>query len=233
MANFRAQYTPPGWLSPWKSQSLEFPMFRVADAQRDEGAVAVAADEDLEVRPEKVERLVPITEAEMARFGLANAATNLAYRYEGPGGHHTHRRRSPSSARSRGPPRGPSPSSRSLPDVLKAHYVVIYTIEDAKTRRLALLLPASTPESLTIRGLDGVNVKEFTSEPAGTMRRWNVLLDEARRGEVRLAVDFEMRPQTVGEPPPPEPATFPLPSAREAEDRRLAQAGRHTARSPS
>ena len=71
VANFRAQYTPPGWLSPWKSQSVEFPMFRVADAQRDEGAVAVTADEDMEVRPEKVERLVPITEAEMARFGMA------------------------------------------------------------------------------------------------------------------------------------------------------------------
>ena len=40
------------------------------------------------------------------------------------------------------------------PDVLRAHYVVIYTIEDAKTRRLALLLPDSTPETLTIRGLE-------------------------------------------------------------------------------
>ncbi|MGA2258840.1 MAG: hypothetical protein ABSG53_29585, partial [Thermoguttaceae bacterium] len=33
VANFRAQYTPPGWLNQWQSQSLEFPMFRVADAQ--------------------------------------------------------------------------------------------------------------------------------------------------------------------------------------------------------
>ena len=94
VANFRAQYTPPGWLSPWKSQSLEFPMFRVADAQRDEGAVAVAADEDMEVRPDKVERLVPITEAEMARFGLAAGAMNLAYRYEGAGRQGDDRRRS-------------------------------------------------------------------------------------------------------------------------------------------
>ena len=103
-----------------------------------------------------------------------------------------------------------------VPDVLKAHYVVIYTIEDAKTRRLALLLPDSTPESFTIRGLDGVSVKEFTSEPAGAMRRWNVLLDEARRGEVRLAVDFEMRPQTIGEPLPPERGDVSLSPARES-----------------
>ena len=196
MASFRARYTPPGWLSPWKSQSLEFPMFRVADAQRDEGAVAVVADEDMEVRPEKVERLVPITEAEMARFGLPKAATKLAYRYEGAGGKATiavDRRKSRVTART-------FAFFQVEPDVLKAHYVVIYTIEDAKTRRLALLLPDSTPESLTIRGLEGVSVKEFTPEPAEGMRRWNVLLDDARRGEVRLAVDFEMRPQLPSPP---------------------------------
>ena len=214
VANFRARFTPPGWLSPWKAQAIEFPMFRVAEAQRDEGAVAVAAEEDLEVRPEKVDRLVPITAAEMARFGLTNAATNLAYRYEGSGAGTMYpwsatiaveRTKSRATART-------FAFFQIVPEVLKAHYVVIYTIEDAKTRRLALLLPASTPESLAICGLDGVSIKESTSEPAGTMRRWNVLLDEARRGEVRLAVDFEMRPQTaVGEPPPPEPANFPFP----------------------
>ena len=194
VAGFRAEYTPPGWLSSWKSQSLEFPMFRVADAQRDEGAVAVMADEDMEVRPDKVKGLVPITAAEMARFGMASGAMNLAYRYEAAGGKATiavNRTKSRATART-------FAFFQIVPEVLKAHYVVLYTIEDAKTRRLALLLPASTPEALTIRGMDGVTVKEFTHEPAGPMRRWNVLLDEARRGEVRLEVDFEMRPQTVG-----------------------------------
>ena len=118
VANFRAQYVPPGWFNPWTSQTLEFPMFRVANAQHNEGAVAVTADEDMEVRPEKIERLVPVTQAEMARFGLTSATTNLAYRYEGSGSrapctHGRGRRRLPSSARSPAPPRGPSPSSRS------------------------------------------------------------------------------------------------------------------------
>ncbi|MGA2253586.1 MAG: autotransporter-associated beta strand repeat-containing protein [Thermoguttaceae bacterium] len=171
-------------------------MFRVADAQRDEGAVAVAADEDMEVKADKVERLVPITAAEMARFGLASGVTSLAFRYEGPTGKATvvvDRTKSRATART-------FAFFQVTPEVLKAHYVVIYTIDDAKTRRLALLLPASTPESVTISGLDGVSVKDSSPELAGTMRRWNVLLDEARRGEVRLAVDFEMRPQSIGEP---------------------------------
>ena len=33
---FRAVYTPAGWLSDWKTQSLEFPMFSVVGACRDE-----------------------------------------------------------------------------------------------------------------------------------------------------------------------------------------------------
>jgi len=196
--SFRAHYTPPAWLSQWQSQSLEFPMFRVAAAQRDEGAVAVMADEDMDVKADKAERLVPITTAEMARFGLAAGATRLAFRYENSSARAT-------IAIDRKQPRATARTFaffQILPGLIRAHYIVIYTIEDAKTRRLALLLPASTPKSLAISGLEGVTVKEFTPEDAGTMRRWNVLLDEARRGEVRLAVDFEMRPQTVGESSP-------------------------------
>ena len=55
-------------------------MFGVAGAASDEGALAVAVGEDLEVRPDKLERLVPIVDEEKARFGLANSATALAYR---------------------------------------------------------------------------------------------------------------------------------------------------------
>jgi autotransporter-associated beta strand protein len=201
LANFRAELTPPNWLSDWKSQTVEFPMFRVAGTQRDEGAVAVTADEDMAVRPEKVEGLVPVTAAEMARFGMAGGAANLAYRYEGSAGKATiavDRTQSRTTART-------FAFFQVIPDLLRAHYVMLYTIEDAKTRRLSLLLPESTPEALKIHGLEGATVKEFFSEPvAGHMRRWNVLLDEARKGEVRLAVDFEMRPQAAVELPPPD-----------------------------
>ena len=216
-------------------------MFRVADAQREEGAVGVAADEDMEVRGDKLERLVPITEAEMSRYGLTAGAMNLAYRCEGPGGKATivvDRTASRATART-------FAFFQVEPDVLRAHYVAIYTIEGAKTRRLALSLPESTPQSLTIRGLEGVSVKEFTpetvaatpsKEPAAAgdergvqplagppVRRWNVLLDQARRGEVRLAVDFEMRPQASASLPSPsgrgagaEGSSLPSPSGRGA-----------------
>ncbi len=194
--NFRAVYTPVGWLSDWKSQSLEFPMFGVAGAASDEGALAVAVDEDLEVRPDKLQRLVPIVDEEKARFGLANSATALAYRYEARGAKAAlvvDRMKPRTTART-------FSFFRVLPEGLAVHYEVIYTIDDAKTQRLALLLPASTPEALKIKGLGDVSVKEFVSEIAGNMRRWNILLGDARRGEVRLAVDFQLPPEALVEP---------------------------------
>ncbi|HEV3021804.1 MAG TPA: hypothetical protein VGX76_05035, partial [Pirellulales bacterium] len=194
--SFRAVYTPAGWMNDWKSQSLNFPIFSVAGASSDEGALAVAVGEDLEVRPDKLQRLVPIVDEEKARFGLANSATALAYRYEARG----------ATAVLVGDRMKPRTTARTfsffrvLPEGLAVHYEVIYTIDDAKTQRLALLLPANTPEALQIKGLGDVSVKEFVSENIGDMRRWNILLGEARRGEVRLAVDFQLPPEALVEP---------------------------------
>ncbi len=206
--DFRAVYTPTGWMSDWKSQSLEFPMFSVVGAARDEGALAVAVDDGLDVRPDKLQRLVPIVDEEKARFGLANAPTALAYRYDARGA-----KAALAVARTQ-----PRTTARTFSffkvdaEGLKAHYELIYTIEDAKTRRLALLLPFSTPEKLAIKGLGDASVKEFVSEPAGEMRRWKVLLGDARRGEVRLAVEFDLPPEALVEPPPPDEKTFPFPA---------------------
>ena len=120
--NFRAVYTPSGWMSDWKTQSLSFPMFSVAGAASDEGALAVAVGEDLEVRPDKVERLVPIVDEEKARFGLANSATALAYRYEARGAKATlviDRMKPRTTART-------FSFFRVLPEGLAVHYEVIF-----------------------------------------------------------------------------------------------------------
>ena len=77
------------------------------------------------------------------------------------------------------------------PEGLTAHCELVYQVDEARTRRLSLLLPSETPEALAIAGVGGLKVKDYFPEPAGKMRRWNVLLEDARRGEVRLAVDFQ------------------------------------------
>ncbi len=85
--NFQAVHTPKGWLAEWDKQSgfkADFPVFAVAGAIRDEGAIAVEALDDINVRPETLKSLIPLDDAEKAGYGLEGVAVNLAYRYENP-----------------------------------------------------------------------------------------------------------------------------------------------------
>ena len=63
---------------------MEFPRFAVLGATHDEGAVAVDLRDDLTVRPERLVQLTPLGAAEKPKYGLADVATTLAYRYESP-----------------------------------------------------------------------------------------------------------------------------------------------------
>jgi len=199
---FQAESTPGGWLDDWQSRQEEFPIFAVDGATRDVGAIAVDARDDLAVRPATPpQRLTPLDAAQKARYGLTDAAATLVYRYESQPYQAT-------LAVERTQPRLTARTFSFLrvePEGLSAHYEIAYQIEHARTRRLALQLPEATPAALSIRGLDGVKLKEFVSEPADGARRWNVMLEEPRRGQVRLAVDFQ---QPL---PNEEPENFSLP----------------------
>ena len=190
---FTAVHVPKGWVGDWSSTGVDFPTFGVAGAARDEGAIAVDARDDMTVRPEALERLTPLDENEKTRYGLAGVSAALAYRYEGQ----------PYKARlavERTLPRLTAQTFsffRVQRDVLAAHYELVYDVTQARTRRLALVLPKDTPTALSIRGLGGVAIKEYTSEEIGEKgkqrRRWTALLADRKSGAVRLAVDFEQR----------------------------------------
>jgi len=193
--NFHAVSTPAAWLADWKSSQVEFPVFAVAGAKRDAGVIAVQTRDDMTVRPETVEALTPLDVAEKEQSGLAGVPTNLAYRYETPPYKATlvvERTRPRLVART-------FSFLRVEPDSLAAHYEIVYQVDEARTRKLLLELPESTPEAVSIRALDGVKLKESDSEVAGGSRRWTVLLEEARRGRIRLAVDFQ-QPLAAQEP---------------------------------
>ena len=183
---FTAVNVPPGWLEPWQSRGLAFPVFAAVGAARDVGAIAVEARDDMRARPAALENLTPLDEAEKKKYGLEGAAASLAYRYESQ----------PYSASleiERTTPRLTAETYsffRLEQDALTAHYELVYTIEQARQQRLALVLPSDTPAALSISGLAGVTVKEYTSKDIDNGRRWEVLLAQAQSGEARLAVDF-------------------------------------------
>ena len=187
---FHAQSRPQGWLDGWESTRLTFPVFGVIGASRERGAIAIDARDDLIAQPESLQHLTPLDENEKPDHGLGGAATDFAYRYHD----RTYqavfdiRRISPRT-------RARTVSSfRVGSGVLDAHYEIVYEVEKARARRLSLLLPDTTPLSLSITGLKGVKLKEFNHEPAEDgLRRWVAFLSEPRQGEIRLAVDFQQR----------------------------------------
>ncbi len=190
---FEAESVPSGWLGQWETQSVEFPKFAVRGAGRDLGAIAVDARDDMIAQPEPngAQRLSILGKDDKAKY-LAGVVTDLAYRYESP------EYRLPLMM-TRTTPRltaGTFSFLRVEPDAFVAHYELAYDVEEARTRRLSLLLPKDTPETIAIQGLDGVQLKEYVSTDKGGKRRWDVLLAEPRSGRIRLAVDFH-QPRTV------------------------------------
>jgi autotransporter-associated beta strand protein len=199
---FRAIRTPPGWLDDWTERSVEFPKFDVVGASNTAAAVAVAVADDLTVRPETIDQLTPLDEDAKGQLDVSGA---LAYRCEGPRYQATFL-----AARTR-----PRLTARTFsfvrvePDALAAHYEVLYEVAGAHVRQVALLLPETTPQALEIRGLVGLKLKQFANEPAGGgLRRWNVLLEDAHVGPIRLAVDFQQ--PLAGR----QPKNLPLPIVR-------------------
>lgn len=185
---FRAVAEPSGWLAPWQSQEIAFPIFRVENAVSDRGAIAVKADDDFRVLPAATDQLSPLDEDEKASFGLDGIETDLAYRYEAQ----------PYAANLRVERKTPFVTARCFsffriePAGLNCHYELLYDVGSASTRQVSLRLPLTTPTALNIRGLEGATVKQYHSEDAADHRRWTVSLADDHRGLVRLSVDFPL-----------------------------------------
>jgi len=196
---FHATAEPTGWLDEWTTVEALFPVFAVLNATTDTGAIAIDARDDLDVRPVTLEQLTPLDENEKVEFGLGELAADLAYRYD----------EQPYVADLQVHRIAPRITARTFsffriePETRTAHYEILYDVRQARTRRLSLLLPDTTPEALSITGMDGVALKGFdhAADPDNPgMRRWTVTLADARRGPIRLAVDFEQRlNQSAGE----------------------------------
>ncbi len=192
---FEAEALPQGWLGGWRDIQVAMPNFAVAGASAQTGVVMVIGDDDLAVVPDRLVGLAALDENEKAEYGLGGGDAT-AYRYDEPGYEGVFRV-------SRYQPRLSAETVSSFrlnPDTLDAHYELVFRIDRARTDRLALLLPQSTPIAISITSVSGATVKEFTDHPAeGGMRHWSVTLAEPVRGSVRLAVDFQQRITGNGE----------------------------------
>jgi len=201
---FQASHQPAKWLESWTTIQTSFPPFTAISVTRETGALAVAVRDDLTTRATAIEHVELLDEHEKAKYGLGGVPTLLAFRFDRP----NYR---VSLEVERVKPRLTARTFSSFvikPEALVAHYELLFNVEDAAARELTLILPDSTPESLMIRGLGGVRLKEYVSKSADGLRRWSASLSEPGRGKVALAVDFQ-------QPLPSEaPKDLPLPIIR-------------------
>lgn len=186
---FHAASVPAGWLGQWSERELAFPVFTVEGAAQDTGAIAIRAIDDFAVRPDQLQQLTPMDDDEKEKFGLKDVVSDLAYHYQAQ----------PVAATLKVQRTAPRITARTYsflraePEGLTAHYELIYDVTKARARELSLRLPESTPSAISIRGLDGALVKEFSSDVVDGERRWTASLADARSGIIRLAVDFQDR----------------------------------------
>jgi hypothetical protein len=185
---FEALSVPDGWYSGWSNRVVAIPAFPVAGATRDRGAVAVDARDDISATPAIAENLFPLDENEKSGYALAGVTAGLAYRYES-------RPFLLTVGVERIRPRLTAETFSFFVigrEVLSARYEVMFKVGEARAGQVALLLATNTPESLSISGVGGAQVKEYVSEPAGDRRKWVVRLAEPSKGAVHLAVDCQM-----------------------------------------
>ncbi len=184
---FQAIQTPEGWLDDWQTKQLAFPVFRVLNATRDFGAIAIQARDDMRATADQLDRLTPLDANEKGKYGLSDVPTEMAYRYDAQ----------PFELKFTVARLHPRSTARVLSffrfdrDLLTVHDEIVYEVSEARTSRLSFALPHGTPAEIAITGLDGVAVKESSSEVSDGLRAWTVQLAEPRVGPIRLAIDFQ------------------------------------------
>lgn len=188
---FHAVYRSAEWQSDWETQTFDFPAFPVQGAESQEGAIAVQVQDDLVASVDSSEQLLALNEDEKNAHHLAGIPTALVYRFKSP-----EWRSSIRVGRTQ-----PRLIARVMSffrielDTVLVHEEITYLAEQARAKQLVFSLPASTPEEVTIRALEGVRIKQTSNTVENGRRIWTVNLAERQAGKLRLAIDF-VQPMT-------------------------------------
>lgn len=192
---FQAVSVPSGWLADWETQKVAFPPFTVDGATHDSGPLGIKVEDDLAVRPEAAEGLVPLSDVERQTLTGGQEQLALAYRFE----------KRPFSLGLVAERIAPSLTADVFSflaidaDHLDATYEIHYAVRDARTQKVEFSLPAKTPAELDIQQIDPTSaqtrfkIKEATSRVEGERRIWTVQLSQRQTGQIWLEAKFQQR----------------------------------------
>ncbi|MGA0041339.1 MAG: hypothetical protein ACO3NZ_15970, partial [Pirellulales bacterium] len=178
-----ATHVPDRWLDAWSEMPVAFPLVSVDGAELREGAIAITATDDLAVQPQQSDGVIPLARRELEELGLSADEGTFAYRLDGEAVE-------VSFLASR---KTPTLTARSFNffrienEAVSTHAELLYDIQRAAATSLSFSLPASTPKTISLRGLRGVQVTEFSSRDENGRRVWTARLADRTRGQAALA----------------------------------------------
>ncbi len=186
----KALHVPPQWYDRWTSRALKITPFALENARREEGRLFINESEDFTLHPQAIHGLRLLTPHESAFSPMPGTGAGLAYAFD----------QNDYQAEVK-VTRNPLRLSATVysfyqidPELLSADYELVFQADNARTRELRVTLPIKNPNDLSIRGLEGVEVKEYTAAADGNATTWTIHLSDRRRGEIRLAMEYR---QTV------------------------------------
>ncbi len=181
----QALHIPQGWLGSWDEMRLPLPDFTLVQASRQQEALAVNVNTDVTVRLDAQQGVWPLDGKQKSQFFPNGVRAELAAYLERP--------YDATLIVQRREPRIQTETFsffRIQPDLLNAHYELVFNVQQAKTGELFFSLPADTPDELEIRAVRGADVKQSQSTVEGDRRRWKLLLDGRVTGPVHVVASF-------------------------------------------
>ena len=186
---FEAKHVPPNWFADWNTQSLLLPSFPVSNSDVHRGVLSIKPIDDLEATATQLTNLVLDKDAQGATVRSTLTEDNRvldSFRYEADDWQ-------AAVEVTRATPRSTARIMNFVrigTEAWTVHNELIFLVEQARTATLQFSLPGNSPEEVLIGALDGVGIKESTSEVIDDRRVWTVVLDQPRSGSIRLTVDY-------------------------------------------
>ncbi len=188
-----ASTVPNGWLSEWSEQPFAFPSIVILGTEAGSSVLATMAEPDFTIDVSMSENLLALFESE--RIALKIQGDGSGPSYSAQDGNWSleliaKRKKAQLSAEV-------FSFFKIESDSIKVAYELRLAIKQASADSLQFSLPDSTPQELSIRGLDSVLVKESTSRIEGGDRIWSIKLAKRVSGAAKLFIEYSKNLETA------------------------------------
>ena len=183
---------PKGWLSSWSEQSVSFPAIAIVGAETGPSVLSAIGEGDFTLEVSKFENLIALFESERIALQIQGDGSGPSFSAQG----------SNWSLELLAKRKMPQLTAEVFSffkiesEGIKSAYEMHLDIKQAATDTFQFSLPVSTPQEITIRGMDAVLVKESTSRIEDGKRIWTIKLANRVSGTAKLHVEFARNLET-------------------------------------